>query len=223
MENDMRFDAVIFDLDGTLLDTLDDIADSMNAALARFGFATHPVDAYRYFVGDGPGNLVRRTVPKEHLDAETIDNCDAANKAEYLRRYADKTKPYPGILEMLSALQGRGIPMVVLSNKPDELTQVTVKNLLPDFSFKIVRGVGPDVPAKPDPSGTLRIAEELQIAPRNFLYLGDTNTDMQTANSAGMYAVGAVWGFRTREELERSGAKTLAEKPQDILELLARK
>jgi len=192
----------------------------MNAVLTRFGFPTHPTDSYRYFVGDGTDCLVRRVLPKDHLDDETVSRSLTALRDEYSKHWADNTKPYAGIPELLSALQERKFPKAVLSNKPDEFTQITVEKLLPDWSFGIVRGVKPSVPKKPDPAAALDIARELQIPPRRFLYLGDTNTDMQTANSAGMYAVGALWGFRTAEELRANGAKTLVENPQDILKLL---
>ena len=122
--------------------------------------------------------------------------------------------------ELLRALEDRSFPKAVLSNKPDDFTKLTVEKLLPQWSFQIVRGVGPSVPKKPDPAAVLQIADELQIHPHRFLYLGDTNTDMLTANSAGMYAVGALWGFRTAQELLASGAKALVEKPLDVLNLL---
>jgi len=210
----------LFDLDGTLLDTLADIANSMNAVLERLGFATHPLDSYRYFVGDAMDTLVRRTLPKDRLDDETIDTCIAAVKEEYGRRWAENTVPYPGISELLSALETAALPKAVLSNKPDEFTRLTVEKLLGQWSFEIVRGVGPQVPKKPDPTGALKIAAELSIAPAQVLYLGDTNTDMQTARSAGMYAVGALWGFRTAEELLASGAKALVAQPREVLKLL---
>lgn len=200
-----------------MLNTLADLANSMNAVLTRFGFPTHPADSYRYFIGEGTDCLVRRALPKDRLDDETVSKSLAALRDEYGKRWADNTKPYPGIPELLSALQGRKIPMAVLSNKPDEFTQITVEKLLPSWSFQIVRGVTPSVPKKPDPAAAIDIARELQIPPCRFIYLGDTNTDMQTACAAGMYAVGALWGFRTAEELLANDAKTLAENPQDVL------
>ena len=215
----IKFQAILFDLDGTLLDTLADIANSMNAALLKYGFPVHPVESYRYFVGDGMDCLVRRTLPQKHHDDDTISKCLTAAKAEYANRWADTTKPYPGIREMLDGLQESKIPMAVLSNKPDDFTKLTVSKLLPDWFFQIVRGVCSSVAKKPDPAGALQVAEELRILPEKFLYLGDTDTDMQAANSAGMCAVGALWGFRDAQELKISGAKELVEKPLDVLEL----
>jgi phosphoglycolate phosphatase len=192
----------------------------MNAVLARLGFATHPIEDYRYFVGDGMDCLVRRTLPKDCIDEQTIDKCLKAAKDEYGKHWAETTKPYPGIPELLDALENRSFPKVVLSNKPDDFTKLTVKKLLPQWSFQIIRGAGPCIPKKPDPTAALQIADELQIPPHKFIYLGDSNTDMLTANSAGMYAVGALWGFRTEQELLASGAKALVEKPPDVLKLL---
>jgi phosphoglycolate phosphatase len=202
-----------------LLDTLADLANSMNAVLTRFGFPTHPTDSYRYFVGEGADCLVRHVLPKDHLDDETVSKSLAAVQDEYSKHWADNTKPYPGIPELLSALQDRKIPKTVLSNKPDEFTRIMVEKLLPSWSFRIVRGAKPSISKKPDPAAALDIASELQILPCRFVYLGDTNIDMQTANAAGMYAAGALWGFRTVEELLTNGAKTLIKNPQDVLKL----
>jgi len=214
------FQAVLFDLDGTLLDTLADLANSMNAALKRLGFATHPVDSYRYFVGDGTECLARRVLPGDRLDEETVSKSLALMRDEYSRRWADTTTAYDGIGELLTGLEEMGLPKAVLSNKSDEFTKLTVKSLLADWSFEIVRGISDSVAPKPDPAGALQIAEELQIEPGRFLYLGDTNTDMQTADAAGMYAVGALWGFRDAQELAGSGAKALAQRPQDVLDII---
>lgn len=192
----------------------------MNAVLAQLGFPTHPTDSYRYFVGDGTDYLVARVLAKDHLDDQTISKCLVAMRDQYSKRWADNTKPYEGIPELLSALEKLGLPKAVLSNKPDDFTQIMVEKLLPRWSFRIVRGVKPSMPKKPDPAAALQIARELQIPPSQFLYVGDTNTDMQTANSAGMYPVGALWGFRTAEELRTNGAKALVETPKDVLNLL---
>jgi len=193
----------------------------MNTVLARFGLPTHPVDAYRYFVGDGIDSLVGRALPADHRDNETIRNCLSSVKKEYAKRWNKNTKPYPGIAGLLSTLQHRRIPMTILSNKPDHFTQLTVAKLLHNWSFQIIRGVKPSVPQKPDPTAALQIAAELAIPPRNFLYLGDTNTDMKTASAAGMYPVGALWGFRDAAELLESGAKALAKSPLQILDFFA--
>ncbi|MHC4069996.1 MAG: HAD family hydrolase [Planctomycetota bacterium] len=215
----IKFEAILFDLDGTLLDTLADIANSMNAVLSEFGFATYPVDSYRYFVGDGMECLVKRTVPTEHKSEKTVSKCFRAVKEEYARRWAEETKPYPGIPELLSSLQERNIAMAVLSNKPDDFTQLTIKKFLPDYDFKIVRGLRPGDAPKPDPTITLQIASGLDIHPHRFVYLGDTNTDMQTACAAGMFGAGVLWGFRDAEELNAHGAKALVGNPLEVTKL----
>jgi phosphoglycolate phosphatase len=215
----MTFKAILFDLDGTLLDTLDDLADSTNLALREQGFAEHPVEAYKYFIGNGVENLVRRALPEEHRDAATYARCVARMRQEYAERWAAKTRPYAGIPELLDALAARGVPMGVFSNKPDEFTRLCVSRLLPRWPFQAVLGATARLPKKPDPAGALEIAARLQVPPAEFVYLGDTNTDMQTAIAAGMYPVGALWGFRTAEELTTSGARVLLDRPLELLDV----
>jgi phosphoglycolate phosphatase len=216
----MSYGAVLFDLDGTLLDTLDDLADSMNSVLMRHGFPTHPRDAYRYHVGDGVENLVSRSLPEAYRRAGFVAQCVGAMREEYGRRWAAKTRPYEGIPELLDGLTHRGIHMAVLSNKPHDFTQAMVAELLGRWRFDVVLGVRPSIPRKPDPSAAWEIARALGVPAESFLYLGDTNTDMKTANAAGMYAVGALWGFRPAEELRASGARVLIRTPTELLGLL---
>jgi phosphoglycolate phosphatase len=215
-----RFKAILFDLDGTLLDTLKDIADSMNAVLRRHAMKTFPVDDYRLLVGKGLRELIKRVLSENKIDEQTIDEFLSAMRIEYARRWAENSKPYPGIPDLLDELQKTGLLMAVLSNKADEFTQIMVRTLLPKWQFQLICGLKDGLPAKPDPTSALQIAHELKIQPNNFIYLGDTGTDMQTANSAGMYAAGALWGFRSAEELRANGAKILVEFPLQVLELL---
>ncbi|MHC4933228.1 MAG: HAD family hydrolase [Planctomycetota bacterium] len=212
--------AVMFDLDGTLLDTLEDLADSMNAVLERLGLPGHPVEAYRHFVGDGMPNLVRRALPDDRRDGAAVELGSQAMREEYGTRWRAKTRPYDGVPELLDALLDRGLGVTILSNKPDDFTRMTVEALLPHWDFRVVRGVLPEVPRKPDPTAALRIAEELGIPPGEFLYCGDTDTDMRTAVAAGMVPLGALWGFRDAEELRAAGASVLLERPQDLLALI---
>ena len=215
-----RFKAILFDLDGTLLDTLKDIADSMNAVLGRHAMKTFPVDDYRLLVGKGLRELIKCVLPEDKIREQTIDEFLSAMRIEYAKRWAENSKPYPGIPDLLDELQKISLPMAVLSNKADEFTQIMVRTLLPKWQFQSIRGLKDDVPAKPDPASALQIAHELKIQPGDFIYLGDTGIDMQTANAAGMYAAGALWGFRTAEELRANGAKILFEFPLQVLELL---
>ena len=216
----MRFKAILFDLDGTLLDTLADLADAMNRVLAQRGFPTHPMDAYRYFVGDGASTLVARTLPEEARREDTIRACLDAFKEDYDKNWNIKTKPYDGVLEMLNALVARKVKMAVLSNKPHDATVRCVEALLADWEFDAVLGQRDGVPRKPDPAGAVEIAERLDIPPGEFLYLGDTGGDMKTARAAGMFPVGVSWGFRPVRELRENGARSLLTRPEDLVSLL---
>lgn len=217
----MGFGAVLFDLDGTLLDTLRDLADSMNAVLASHGFPTHPVDAYRHLVGDGVRRLVERALPGEAgADAAAVDAGVEEMVAAYRLRWHASSRPYAGVDVLLDGLEDRGLPFAILSNKPDEFTRRTTEALLGRWSFAAVWGVKEDVPPKPDPTGALALARALDVSPDEVLYCGDTATDMVTAVRAGMFAAGALWGFRDAEELRASGAEVLLETPPDLLALL---
>lgn len=216
----MTYKAVLFDLDGTLLDTLDDLADSANRVLAGMDLPQHPLDSYRYFVGDGMMTLLSRIVPEDKRDKQTLERVAKAFRQDYGNNWAVKSRPYAGIGPMLDGLKERGIHLAILSNKPHDFTRLCVEQLLGDFSFHPVLGQREGIAKKPDPAGALEVAELLNIAPEEFLYLGDTSIDMETAKGAGMCAVGALWGFRTGKELQESGADHLLEKPVDLLELL---
>lgn len=213
--------AVLFDLDGTLLDTLEDLADAVNAALAALGFPAHPVAAYRYFVGDGVETLMRRALPAAAaVDGAQLARAIDLQRAEYRDRWRAKTRPYPGVPELLGELDRRGIRMAVLSNKPDAFVGEMVRHFFPGGRFDVACGARPGVPVKPDPGSALGIAAEMGIPASDYLYLGDTNTDMRTAVGAGMTPVGALWGFRTERELRESGARVLIARPEDLVGLL---
>lgn len=216
----MKFKAVIFDLDGTLLDTIDDLADSMNAVLAESGYPVHDTGAYKYFVGDGMRKLTERCLPEGRRSESEIDDHLARMRREYELRWDNKTRPYRGIPELLDRLTEKGVRMAVLSNKADEFAGRVVKKLLPDWDFEAVVGEKPSSPKKPDPAGAIAIAELLGTPCGEFLYLGDTDVDMKTAVSAGMYAVGALWGFRKADELVAGGARVLIPEPLALLDLL---
>ena len=216
----MPFKALCFDLDGTLLDTLADLADAMNRALAATDLPTHPVDAYRTFVGSGLAMLVRRAAPPAEDDPDLTDKLIAGMRAEYAKRWAERTRPYDGIPEMLNGIAARGLPMAILSNKPHDFTQICVAELLPHWSFECVQGVSDDVPPKPDPTGAAKVAAALGTSADEILYVGDSDTDMKTATAAGMFAVGVLWGFREADELSANGARKLIAKPADLLDII---
>ncbi len=216
----MRYRAILFDLDGTLLDTIRDLADSMNAVLQRCGLPGHGCEAYKQFVGDGMDVLVRRALPENRRDRETVDGCLLAMRAEYSSRWRQQTRSYEGIPDLLDALRDLQIRMAILSNKADDFTREMVRIFFPRWAFDAVVGARPDVPRKPDPTAALGIARGLGIPPGQILYLGDSGTDMQTARAAGMLPVGALWGFRTAAELRANGAQVLIKRPMELLGLL---
>jgi phosphoglycolate phosphatase len=201
-----------------LLDTIDDLADSMNKALSDLGFPVHDTEFYKHTVGDGLPKLVERVLPETHRDANTIKRCILGMEAEYKKSWNRKTRPYDGIMELLDALDRLQIKMNVLSNKLEEYTRIAVDFYFPQFPFELVIGASPSIPRKPSPACALFIAQELKIDPHNIVFLGDTNTDMKTAVAAGMLPVGALWGFRSKDELEESGAKAVISHPLELLE-----
>ena len=215
----MNFRGVIFDLDGTLLDTLDDLADSMNVALQRFGAPPHPAVRYRNFVGRGLEMLTRAALPEDRRDEATVKKCLKAMREIYAVRWAIRTRPYDGIANLLTDLARLGIRRAVLSNKAHDATVTIVTHFFGN-AFDMVLGNGV-FPLKPDPAAALHIVASLELSPHEFIYVGDSDIDMKTATNAGMFPVGATWGFRTPEELQANGAKLLVERPGKILAALA--
>lgn len=214
------FKAVLFDLDGTLINSLHDIADSMNRVLAAKGYQTHDYDAYRFFVGRGLLNLVSKTIPDSEKTEKTIKNLYQELLRDYEVNLLQKTVLYRGIPDLLNALTEKGIRLTILSNKADLFTKKIANGLMDAWSFAYVQGSSDEIPRKPDPSGALLICQALNLNPSEFLYVGDTNVDMETALAAGMYPVGVTWGFRSRQELTESGAGTIIDTPMELLELL---
>lgn len=212
----MAFRAAIFDLDGTLTNTLTDIANAMNRALTLHGLPDWPEDAYRYLVGDGADKLAQRAC-RDRTDMFPVIR---RTYQEYYQLHThDATRPYDGVEAMLRALHAQGIRLAVFSNKPHADTCEVVRHFFPDIPFDVVRGQLPGVPVKPDPAGALAVAQALEIPPVDFVYLGDTGTDMACAVRAGMYPAGALWGFRDAQELTDCGARTLLREPDALLRL----
>ena len=216
----MHFKAICFDLDGTLLDSLADLAKCTNKILLERGFPEHPVEAFRYFAGDGAKMMLTRALPEEAREKSIIEECKQDFEAAYRKCYDELTHPYKDIPELLDELTYRQQKLAVLSNKPHEFTILTVKHLLPNCKFEIVLGQREGVSPKPDPEGMLEICYQLGLPANTFLYLGDTATDMKTAVAAGCFPVGVLWGFRTEEELLDNGARATVNMPLDVIDLL---
>ena len=215
-----RYGAILFDLDGTLLDTLQDLGDAMNRALQAHGFPPHPREAFRFLVGEGVHRLVEMALPADHRDPDTIATVMAEYRRDYAEHWNVATRPYDGIPELLKALRRRKVPSGVLSNKPHPMTVRCVEGYFPGYPFGCVLGQRESVARKPDPEGALEAAGLLGVIPSRVLFVGDTSVDMQTARAAGMFALGATWGFRPADELLEYGAQGLADHPSDILSLL---
>jgi len=219
---------IIFDLDGTLLNTLDDLADCTNYVLQQNGYSTHPTDAYKYFVGNGVEMLLRRALPKE-----ITENRFSEILLQFLNYYelhkVDKTAPYEGVVETLEMMQSKEILLAVATNKPHHLLPELMRHYFPTIKWIAIFGNRKDVPIKPDPQIVYDILAEVQscrdvacrVYTEEILYMGDTAVDMETAQNAGIKKVGVLWGFRTKEELEKAHADYVIEQPQQLLNLLA--
>lgn len=217
----MKYKAAIFDLDGTLADTLESIAYSANQALARLGYEALPVPDYRYYAGDGARELLKRALyASGDTSGERLEEIEPVYAGIFERDCMYKVHPYDGIEELLSVLRKQGIRTAVLSNKPHARTVDVINRLFVPGTFDYVQGQMEGIERKPSPAGAFKIAEVFGVQPEECIYLGDTNTDMKTGRAAGMFTVGVLWGFRGKEELLENGAMKLAEHPADIEELL---
>lgn len=218
----MKYTGIIFDLDGTLLDTLEDLADSMNAVLAGLDLPQHPLSDYRYHVGKGMRNLITNVLPPELRNDELIENCFTAMFTEYGSRWDAKTQPYDGIPELLDALTAMKICMSIVSNKDHYFTTRVVEKFLGRWKFDAVFGERSGIARKPDPVSLIEAAGIMALSPGEIICLGDSGSDMTAAINAGMLPVGALWGFRDAQELLDNGAKKLLKKPGELLNLLSR-
>ena len=216
----MKYKAVIFDLDGTLLDTLEDLADSLNRVLQDKGLPTHPTGAFRYFVGNGAAMLVSRALPPEKRNDELTADCLEAFLIEYNRSWNMKTKLYNGVSELLDALTAKQIEMAILTNKPQHFAELCIQEFFSGWKFAVILGQRDGIPMKPDPAGPREIVRCLDIPSQEFLYLGDSDVDMRTAVNADMLPVGAMWGFRSEKELRESGAVEVIARPMELLKFV---
>lgn len=212
---------IVFDLDGTLLNSLADLADSCNFLLHKHGFPTHPLDSYRYFVGNGIKNLVRRALPAEaSKDEDYVEQFFQEMVAYYDLHKADKTAPYPQITETMEILQEKGIQLAVASNKVNKAMKPLMDHYFPSIHFIAALGQREGIPIKPHPQIVFDILRIAQVGAEEALYVGDTGVDVQTAHSAGLPAVGVLWGFRDRNELIEHKADFIIEKPEELLDIV---
>lgn len=219
----MNLKAIIFDLDGTLLDTLDEIAGCANQVLREKGFPTHDINAYRYFIGEGVTMLFKKALPENQQNDDVVQTCTKMfTEICDNRNRQSRITLYDGMDSLLDELGHMDIKTAILSNKPHQLTLKAVADFLSRWRFDRVLGQRDNVPRKPDPAGALEIARYFDLSPPECLYLGDTATDMTTATSAGMFPVGVLWGFRDKEELLGSGAQKVIHTPMDVIPLLNR-
>ncbi len=216
----MKYDCVIFDLDGTLADTLEDIADNTNKALGHYGFPGHEYDDYRFLVGGGQRKLVTLSLPEGARDEGTIDKCLDYLMECYSANHIVKTRLYDGMPKLLDGLVAKGVRLGVLSNKVDEITQKVCRDLLAPWPFEVVLGATDRLPRKPDPEAAWHVAREMGVEPARVCYLGDSDVDMKTALAAGFLPVGAGWGFRPAQELWDAGAAYVIDRPQELLEIV---
>lgn len=211
---------IIFDLDGTLLNTIADLAAATNQALQHYGYPTHETEAYRFFVGNGINKLFERALPEGERTEENIGKIRSRFVPYYDEHNADLSRPYPGIPEVLETLQQQGVMIAVASNKYQAATRKLVAHYFPTIRFVEVLGQREGIPTKPDPSIVYDIIREAGVEKEEVLYVGDSNVDMQTAHHAGVTAIGVAWGFRPRAELAALHPAHIIEKAEELLPLL---
>ena len=220
----MKKKAAIFDLDGTIADTVESIAYATNVTLESLGLKKRPVEEYNYYAGDGADVLVMRALKAASENEEQAEALFLRAKDKYKEVFLEycmyKVKPFDGMVELLGELKARGIKIGVLSNKPHDRAVDVVNELFGEGYFDLVCGQREGVPKKPDPSGARKMLEEFDVGPADCLYVGDTNVDMQTGKNTGMFTVGVLWGFRDREELENNHADAIIAHPHDLLEYI---
>lgn len=216
----MKYKGVIFDLDGTLVNSIEDLAESMNVVLRKHGFPTHKINDYEEFIGNGILNLVKKALPEFYRDDEKCMIYYYMMFDVYSENCTNKTRPYVGITQLLDELVSSNIKLSVLSNKADNLTKKAVTTLLPNVEFESVNGLTDEETKKPNPTKAIQICSSMGFDPHEMIFVGDSGVDMQTAKNAGMNSVGVLWGFRSEEELLKDGAKHLIAHPIDLLGII---
>jgi phosphoglycolate phosphatase len=215
-----KYKGVIFDMDGTLVDTLEDIAVSMNRALKSMGFPELRLEEYQDKVGWGTERLAFLSLPEEKRQKETASRLAAQASLFYAEAPLVYTSPYPGTPELVGTLRQRKLKIAVLTNKPDPVAQKVATGLFPPGSFDLVQGGAPGRPLKPDPASVWELLVELDLAPSDIIFAGDSEVDIETAVSSGCFPLGVSWGYRSRETIIKAGARLIIEKPEELLELL---
>ena len=210
----------IFDLDGTLLDTVADLANATNQALAKCGYPTHPTEAYYHFVGNGINKLFARALPEEARNEENVLRIRTHFIPYYNEHNADDSRPYPGIVELLHKLQFHGVQVAVASNKYQQATAKLVAHFFPDIRFAAVYGQREGVAIKPAPTIVNDILSVTGVSRADTIYIGDSGVDMLTAHNAEVESIGVTWGFRDEEELSSNGANHIVHHAEEILKLV---
>jgi phosphoglycolate phosphatase len=217
--NRMKFKGIIFDLDGTLVNSLEDISDAMNKVLTALNYPTHTYDTYQYFIGSGLRNLVSKALPATNNSDDEIESCFECMVDEYTKICTLKTKPYKGIIELLENLTSQNIKMAVFSNKAHELTKKIASEIFPK-QFDTAIGLRTEALKKPNPFEAIEISKKWNLKPEEILFVGDSDIDMKTAINANMFPVGVTWGYRTEDELKSSGAKAVINNASELIEIL---
>lgn len=211
---------VVFDLDGTLLNTIEDLAYAANHALRECGFPTHDVSAYPFFVGNGVGRLLERVLPPEHRDADTVGRIRRIFQEYYDKHLWEHTVPYPGIMDLLSELAGLKVKLAVASNKYQRAASDLIAHFFPRLPFEAVHGMRPGIPAKPDPSIVFNVLTNVPTPKSEVLYVGDSGVDMETARRACVDSVGVLWGFRPVTELRQYYAQHIISDPMELIPIV---
>lgn len=212
---------VIFDLDGTLLNTIADLGNAANHALQTAGFPTHPAEAYPFFVGNGVRRLIERVLPEGQRSRETVNRLLVNFKEYYNSHLTDETLPYAGIPELLQDLTDRGVKVAVASNKYKGAVETLIHHFFPSIPWAAIEGQKEGIPVKPDPSIVFEILSAVPTPKSDVLYVGDSGVDMETARRACVESCGVTWGFRPRKELEDNHANHIIDIPAQLLELIS--
>lgn len=211
--------AALFDLDGTLANSLEDLAQGVNLALTTYGYPTHETEAFKYFVGDGIPKMIERALPEGERSADNIEKLRKIFIEHYGVHYADNTYAYDGMPELVNTLKEKGFLVAVVTNKAQDMADIVVNKLYGD-AFDLVFGQRPGIPAKPDPTAAFMAMEQLGVTSEECVFLGDSGMDILAAVNSGAVPIGETWGFRKEDELLENGAKFIINHPEELIELI---